>query len=99
MADESTRGLTGVKVPETESVVPRRGQGELAIGGDDDVRDEVVVSVQNAFWIAVCILVTGQLPDDDSLVCVRYGLSKQATVRAVKKINTAGGSQDHVWVL
>jgi hypothetical protein len=99
VSDESTRGLAGVEIPETESVIPRCGEGKLAIGGDDDVRDEVVVSVQNAFWISVCILVTGQLPDNDSLVCVRYGLSKQATVRVVKKINTTGGSQDHVWVL
>lgn len=99
MANESTRRLTGVKVPETKSVIPRCREGELAIGGDDDIRDEVIVSVQNTFWIAVRILVAGQLPDDDGLVCVRYGLSKRARVWVVKEINTTGGSQDHVWVL
>lgn len=77
MADESTRGLAGVKVPEAKGVIPRSGKGELAIGGDDDIRDKVVVSVQDTFWISVCILVTGQLPDDDSLVCVRYLQSKR----------------------
>lgn len=74
VADESTRCLACVQVPETKSVIPRCGEGELAIGRDDDIRDEVVVSVQNTFWIAIRSLVTGQLPDDDGLVCVRYGL-------------------------
>lgn len=73
MADESTRCLPGVKVPKTKSVIPRCGEGELAIGGDDNIGDKMVVTVQNTFWIAVRILFTGQLPDDDSLVCVQYG--------------------------
>lgn len=59
MADESTRRLAGVKVPETKGVIPRCREGELAIGGDDDIGDEVVVSVQDTFWIAVRILIAG----------------------------------------
>lgn len=74
MADETTRGLAVVQVPETESMIPRSREGKLAIGGDDDVRYEVVVSVQDTFWIAVRVLVTGQLPDDYGLVCTRYEL-------------------------
>lgn len=45
MADESTRGFAGVKVPETKSMVPRCGEGELAVGGYDDIGDKVVVTV------------------------------------------------------
>jgi len=92
VANESTRGLAGVEVPETKSVIPGCGEGELAIRRDDDIRYEVVVSVQNTFWKAVRILVTGQLPNDDSLVCVRCGLSRRVTVRVVKKVNTTGCS-------
>lgn len=32
----------------------------------------MIVPVQNSFWISVCILVAGQLPDDDSLVYSIY---------------------------
>ena len=44
VADEATGGEAGVKIPKTEGVVPGRGESELAVGGDDDVRDEVVVA-------------------------------------------------------
>ena len=68
VAHESTRGQTGVKVPETKCVIPRGRKGELTIGRDDDIRNKVIVSVQDAFWIAVRVLVTSQLPDDDGFV-------------------------------
>lgn len=45
VADESTRSLAGIEIPETKSVVPGCGKGKLTVGGDDDIRDEVVVSV------------------------------------------------------
>ena len=48
VADEAAGGETSVKVPETEGVVPRRGERELAVRGDNDVRDEVVVAVEDA---------------------------------------------------
>ena len=69
VADEAAGGETSVQVPETESVVPRRRKRELAVRGDNDVRDEVVVAVEDALRVAVLILVTGELPDDDRLVC------------------------------
>lgn len=69
VADKAAGGETGVEVPETESVVPRRGESELAVGGDDDVGDEVVVAVEDTLGVAVRVLVTGQLPDNDGLVC------------------------------
>ena len=42
--------------------------GELASGGDDDVRDEVVVSVEDALGVTVLVLLASELPDDDRLV-------------------------------
>ena len=53
VADETAGGETGVEVPETEGVVPGRGQGELAVRGNNDVGDEVVVAVKDALWVAV----------------------------------------------
>lgn len=68
VADKAAGGETGVEVPETEGVVPRRGEGELAVGRDDNVRDEVVVAVEDALGVAELVLVARQLPDDDGLV-------------------------------
>lgn len=45
VTDETTSGSACVQVPQTECVVPRRGESELAIRGDDDVRDKMVVSM------------------------------------------------------
>lgn len=71
VTDETTGSLAGVKVPETESVVPGRGERELAVGGDDDVRYEVVVALQLSLRVAVRVLAAGEGPDDDSLVSRR----------------------------
>ena len=68
VADEAAGRVASVEVPQAECVVPRGGERELAVGGDDDVRDEVVVAVEDALRVAVLILVTGELPDDDRLV-------------------------------
>ena len=68
MADESAGGETGVQIPETESVVPGRREGELAVGGDDNIRNEVVVAVKDALRVAILVLLTGKLPNDDRLV-------------------------------
>ena len=51
--------LTVVQIPETEGMIPRGGESELAIGGNDNVGNEVVVSVKNPFWITERVLVSG----------------------------------------
>ena len=78
VADEAARRETSVKVPEAEGVVPRGGERELAVGGDDDVRDEVVVSVEDALGVTVLVLLASELPDDDRLV-----YSKNKLIRGV----------------
>ena len=66
--DEFSGRLASVQVPETEGVIPRSGESELAVGGDNDIGNEVVVSVENAFRITEPILISGQLPNDDGFV-------------------------------
>lgn len=68
MADELAGGEAGVQVPETEGLVPRGREGELAVRRDDDVRDEVVVAVEDLLGETERRLVAGELPDDDGLV-------------------------------
>jgi len=62
---------TGVKVPEAEGVVPRGGESELTIGGDHDVRHEMVMAMENFLGAPVLRLVSCELPDDDGLVTRR----------------------------
>ena len=71
--DEFPGRLAGVQVPKTEGMVPRCGESELAVGRDNDVGNEVVVSVKNAFWVTERVLISGQLPDDDGFVCRAKG--------------------------
>ena len=68
VADETAGGKTGVEVPKAEGVVPRRRESELAVRGNNDVRDEMVVAVENALGVTVLVLVACQLPYDDGLV-------------------------------
>lgn len=68
MANEAAGGCTGVKVPQTQCVVPGRRECELAIRRDNDVGYEVVVAVENSFRVSVRVIVAGQLPDNDSFV-------------------------------
>ena len=72
VADETAGSETGVEVPEAEGVVPRRGKSKLAVGGDDNVGYEVVVSVKDTLGVTILVFVTSQLPDDDSLVYDMY---------------------------
>ena len=68
MANKSAGGEACVEVPKAECVVPRGREGELAVRGDDDVGDKVVMATEDTFWVPVCILVAGELPYDNSLV-------------------------------
>jgi len=44
VADEAAGGVTAVEVPQAKGTVPRTRKGELAVGRDGDVLDEVAVS-------------------------------------------------------
>ena len=68
MANETAGGGAGVQVPETQGLVPRGGEGELAVGRDDNVRNKVVVAVEDALGVAVVGVIARQLPDDDGAV-------------------------------
>lgn len=83
MADELAGGKAGVQVPETEGLVPRGREGELAVRRDDDVRDEVVVAVEDLLGETERRLVAGKLPDDDGLVC-EMSAGRSFTARKIR---------------
>lgn len=66
---ETTSRLSGGQVPQAQGLVPGSGQGVVAVRGEHDVADEVRVAVQTLLGYAVVVLVAGQLPDNQGLVC------------------------------
>lgn len=68
MADEAAGGGSGLEVPEAELTVPGAGEGELSVGGEDDVLDKVGVSGEAAAGDTVGTVLLGESPDDDGLV-------------------------------
>ena len=62
VTDESTSRQSGVEIPKSKSLVPRGGEGELTVGGDDDVGDESVVSGEDSLGESERSLVSSELP-------------------------------------
>ena len=59
MSDEATGGLAGVDLPKAEGAVPGTGEGELSVGGDDDVGNEVRVAAKGTTSVAVRVVLSG----------------------------------------
>lgn len=68
MADKTAGGDAGGEIPKTELTVPGAGEGELGVGGEDDVLDEVGVASEAAAGDAVGLVLLGEVPEDDRLV-------------------------------
>jgi hypothetical protein len=81
VADEAPGGGARVQVPQTQSAVPGARERELAVGGDDDVLDEVRVAREAPAREAVVALLARERPDDDALVARR----REDEVRVVER--------------
>ena len=68
MADEGSSGVAGGQLPQSESLVPGRGERISTVGGDDAVGDDVGVAVEGSLGVAIGLLVASEVPDDQSLV-------------------------------
>jgi len=68
VSSEPGGGDTSFQIPESESLIPGSGNSELTARADDDVGDEMVVSLQSFHWVTVSFTVSVQLPDDQGLV-------------------------------
>lgn len=72
--DEASGGDSDIKIPEAQGRIPGARQSELAVGGDDDVVDEVGMARQPALGDAVRAAFFaaggffGEVPDKDRFV-------------------------------
>lgn len=47
---ESSGGFTRFEVPQTKGTIPRTGKSELTVRGDNDILNEVGVTLQGTLW-------------------------------------------------
>lgn len=66
---ETASCFAGSQIPQTQSLIPWTGQSIVTVGWQNYITDEVRVTIQALLGEAiVCIFITGQLPDNQSLV-------------------------------
>ena len=68
MTNKTTCSGAGIEIPQAKSVIPRGREGELTVRRNHDVRNEVVVSLEDSFWETIGVFIASQLPDDNALV-------------------------------
>lgn len=68
VADKLLGCQTSVKVPQPKGVVPRGRKSKLAVGRDGNVGHKVVVTVENLLGETIQVVLSGELPSNDSLV-------------------------------
>jgi len=94
MSDESASGESSVEIPETEGTVPRARKGELTVTANDDVLDEVVVSLQTADRDGIVAgILTSDLREEEGTVTrsSENGLRSSAT----RVSNGGSGNSSH----
>ena len=72
MIFKSSGRLSSRQIPQTQSLVPRSRQSKVAIRRQDNIRDEMRVTIQTLLSVAEVVLLAGQLPDNQSLICTNY---------------------------
>lgn len=68
VSNESSRRRSHRQIPQTEGRVPGAGQSELSVRGQNNVRNEVAVTLKSLMRDTVIGIILSQLPDDDGLV-------------------------------
>ena len=65
---ETAGGLTSSQVPETKSLVPGAGESKVSIGRQNNIGDEMSVSLESLLWNTVVLVITSEFPDNEGLV-------------------------------
>ena len=69
MVFKSAGGLSSREIPQTKGLVPGTRQSEVAIRRQDNIRNKVRVTIQTFLGNTKVVLLTGQFPDNQGLVC------------------------------
>ena len=81
---ETASCLASSQIPQAQSLVPGPRKSVVAIGRQDDVTDEMRVTVQAFLWDTIVGLVTGQFPYDQGLV---WKITSKYTINIMHAFN------------
>ncbi len=65
---KAASGASSRQIPQSQVLVPRSGQGKVTVRGQDDVRDEVTMSMETLLGHTIVVLIMVQLPNDETFV-------------------------------
>lgn len=68
VTNKSLNGVTSLQVPQSEGLIPRSRDGIGTVLGDGNVLDNVGVTVKGSLGDTVSLVVSGQVPNNQSLV-------------------------------
>jgi len=68
MVLETTGGLTGIQVPESQGLIPGAGKSVMALGGHHHICHEVTVAVETTFRDAIATFLAFEVPKNEGLV-------------------------------
>lgn len=69
MVLEAARRLSCGQIPQAKSLVPRARECIVAVRRENDVADEVRVTVETLLGNTIAVVFAHQTPDDQCLVC------------------------------
>ena len=65
---KTASGLTGSQVPQAEGLVPGAGESKVSIRRQNDVRDEMSVTLESLLRHTIVLVIASKLPDNEGLV-------------------------------
>ena len=68
---ETAGGTSGGQVPQSQILIPRSGQGKVAVRGKDDIRNKVTMTMKALLGDSIVLFITSQLPNDEGFVTGR----------------------------
>lgn len=66
---KSPSGFAGGQIPESQSFVPRPGQGIVSIAGQNHIGNKVRMPVETLLGYSILSIVPGQFPHNQGFVC------------------------------
>lgn len=68
VADKSSFRVTGSQVPQSQGLIPRSGNSVVTVSRDNNILDDVRVTLVRSDWNTELLFVFSQLPGDQSLI-------------------------------
>lgn len=85
VSNEGSGGLASLQIPQTHGLVPGGSKTELAIAGEGNITDEVIVTTESSLGDAKALTVGREVPDECGLVYTLDMLVESESVSGTRK--------------